>query len=146
MCKLHARTHTHTHTAGIRKEDGTHSRKSTGAKETKGKTADSREELTPEDFLPEDVCPLDCTRVHKNGRLEWQRVTPILNHAKNGTPGHMLSNNGLCLCTATTIFIWFNNSNRFQIYGVACSYSSCPLLCALDLAIYWVAHLVISSC
>ena len=44
----------------------------------------------------------------------------------------MLSNNGLCLRTATTIFIRFNNSNRFQIYGVACSYSSCPLLCALD--------------
>ena len=67
---MHAHTHTHTHTAGIRKEDGTHSRKSTGAKETKGKTADSREELTPEDFLPEDVCPLDCIGVHQNGRLE----------------------------------------------------------------------------
>ena len=30
----------------------------------------------------------------------------------------------------------FNNSNRFQIYGVTCSYSSRPFLCALALVTY----------
>ena len=47
----------------------------------------------------------------------------------------MLSNNGLCLCTAAQyvllFLVRFNNSDRFQIYVVTRSYSSRPFLCAL---------------
>ena len=45
----------------------------------------------------------------------------------------MLSNNGLCLCAAVQYVLLFlvNNFDRFQIYGVIRSYSSCPFLCAL---------------
>ena len=48
----------------------------------------------------------------------------------------MLSNNGLCLCAAVQyvllFLVRFNNSDRFQIYGVTRSYSSRPFLCTLD--------------
>ena len=48
----------------------------------------------------------------------------------------MLSNNSLCLCAAVQyvllFLVWINNSNRFQIYVVTRSYSSCPFLCTLS--------------
>ena len=47
----------------------------------------------------------------------------------------MLSNNGLCLRTATLyvllFLVQFNNSDQFELYGVTRSYSSRPFLCAL---------------
>ena len=55
------------------------------------------------------------SRVHKNRRLENERVTPIearspsklLNRTKNRTPGHMLSNNGLCLHSMHSMYYYF---------------------------------------
>ena len=34
-------------------------------------------------------------------------------------------------CAVRVTIVWFNNSDRFQIYGIVHSYSSCPFLCAL---------------
>ena len=57
---------------------------------------------------------------------------------------HMLSNNGLCLRAAPQyvllFLVWFNNSDRFQGYGVTCSYSSCPFLCTVGLSIGLTAN------
>ena len=48
---------------------------------------------------------------------------------------HMLNNNGLCLRAAAQyillLLVWFNNSDRFQIYRVTRSYSSRLFLCTL---------------
>ena len=48
----------------------------------------------------------------------------------------MLSNNSLCLRAAAQyvllFLVQFNNSDQFKIYGVTCSYSSRPFLCALE--------------
>ena len=59
----------------------------------------------------------------------------LLNHTKNRTPGHVLSNHGLYLCTAAQYMLLFLvlavNSNWFQIYRVTCSYSSHLFLCAI---------------
>ena len=61
------------------------------------------------------------SRVHKNGRLQQECVTSIvqLNCTKNRPPGHVLSNNGLCLCTAVQYvllsLVLVVNSDQFQI-------------------------------
>ena len=53
------------------------------------------------------------TRVHKNGWLEWVCVNPIeayiawSNCSKTRTPGHMLSDNGLCLCSMHSTCYYF---------------------------------------
>ena len=57
------------------------------------------------------------TRAHKNGKpIVWSK---LLKHAKNRTPGHVLSNKGLCLCAAAQYMLLFLvvavNSNQFQI-------------------------------
>ena len=44
----------------------------------------------------------------------------------------MLSNDGLCLRAAAE-YMLLNNSDRFQTYGVTCSYFNCPFLCTLVL-------------
>ena len=52
----------------------------------------------------------------KNRRLEEELATPIeahivqsklLNRTKNGTPGHMLSNNALCLHSMSSMYYYF---------------------------------------
>ena len=64
----------------------------------------------------------------KNRWLEEEHATPIeahivqlklLNHTKNRTPGHMLSNNALCLHSMSSTYYYFLvvvvNFDRFQI-------------------------------
>ena len=50
----------------------------------------------------------------------------------------MLSNNFLRLCATVQclllFLVWFNNFDRFQIYGVTYSYSSRPFMCVLALS------------
>ena len=55
------------------------------------------------------------TRAHKNGRLEKEHVTPIEARSlgkENRTPGHVLSNNGLCICSVCVTI--FSTGSKFR--------------------------------
>ena len=73
-------------------------------------------------------------------RAKW------LNCTTNRTPGHVLSNNGLCQCTAAQyvllflVFGKFRPVSNFTYNVVTSSYSSRPFLCAFAFFNAWSSH------
>ena len=68
-------------------------------------------------------------RAHKNGRLVYNSKlvvrSKLFNHTKNRTSGHVLSNNGLCLCSWGVAI--FSSDSKFQLVWsctlLLCSYA-----------------------
>ena len=80
--------------------------------------------------------------------IEADTSVKIIEPTKNKTPGHMLSNNALCLRSMHSTCYYFSTGRKFQIYGVIhahtqtdCSYAkSITWQYTISLPIHWEAQ------